>query len=63
MTDRAHDPQEEFADEQGHEFQKAHYHDEDPEIADDEDVVRKSSALPGKKKSRIPPPRPHYDED
>ena len=65
MTDPAHDPQEEFAEAQGLEYQNPHYHDEDPDIVDDEDSVRRTgSALGDKKKAaRQPPPRPRYYED
>jgi hypothetical protein len=64
MIDPTHDPQEDFAEEQEREYQNAHYHDEDPEIADDEDQVRHAGAPPrAKKKPRIPPPRSRYDEE
>jgi hypothetical protein len=64
MSDPAHDPQEEFAEAQGYEYQAPHYHDEDPDIADDEDQVRHLGAAPtNKKKAKIPPPRPRHYED
>ena len=64
MTDPAHDPQEEFAQTQAHEYQNPHYHDEDPDIVDDEDQVRRTSAaLSDKKPAARRPPRPRYYED
>jgi hypothetical protein len=64
MTDPTHDPQEEFAETQGQEYQNPHYHDEDPDIVDDEDQVRHTGAAPvEKKKANRPPPKPWYHED
>ena len=65
MVDPAHDPQEEFAETREHEYQNPHYHDEDPDIVDDEDQVRRTSqpASQKKKSARRPPPKPRHYED
>jgi hypothetical protein len=63
MTDPVHDPQEEFVETQGNEYQNPHYHDEDPDIVDDEDQVRHTGAAPQKKTARRPPPKQWYHED
>ena len=52
---------EEFAPTREHEYQDAHYHDEEPEIVNDE---QHGSVKPApKKKLRIPPPRRRHFED
>jgi hypothetical protein len=63
MVDPVHDPQEEFAETREHEYQNPHYHDEDPDIVDDEDAVRRTSQAPGQKKATRPPPKPRHYED
>jgi hypothetical protein len=56
-------PEEDFAETREHEFQDAHYHDEDAEIVNDEadrPIFKKTTP---KKKLRVPPPRPRHYED
>ena len=62
MIDPIDEPQEDFTPTRDHEFQDAHYHDEEPEIVNDE-TGRHASASAEKKKTRIPPPRPRHYED
>ena len=62
MIDPIDEPQEDFNETREHEYQDAHYHDEELEIVNDE-AGRRASNPADKKKSRIPPPRPrHYEE-
>jgi hypothetical protein len=67
MTDPLQNPvpeeAEEFTPTREHEFQDSHYHDEEPDIVDDETATRVSKPA-GKSKSarRVPPPRRHYEE-
>jgi hypothetical protein len=64
MVDPTQESPEEFAPTPDHEYQGSHYHDEEPDIVDDEPVSEASKAPAQKKKNRRPPPRPHYyDED
>ena len=56
-------PEEDFAETREHEFQDAHYHDEEPDIVNDELGAAGVKAPTTKKKNRRPPPRPHYDEE
>ena len=64
MIDPAHDPQEEFVEAREHEYQNPHYHDEDPDIVDDEEPIRHTSAAQSDKKkaSRPPPKQRHYED-
>lgn len=64
MIDPVDEPQEDFNQTREHEYQDAHYHDEDAEIVNDEFGRQPSRAAGARKKtSRIPPPRPrHYEE-
>ena len=62
MVDPIDEPQEDFNETREHEYQDAHYHDEEPEIVNDE-TIRHTGKPAEKKKARIPPPRPrHYEE-
>jgi hypothetical protein len=54
---------EEFAPTPDHEYQDSHYHDEEPDIVNDEVVRRDTKAAVKKKTNRRPPPKPHYFED
>ncbi len=63
MVDPTQESPEEFAPTPDHEYQGPHYHDEEPDIVNDEDVRHGSAAPPAKKKNRRPPPRPRYYED
>lgn len=64
MVDPIQETPEEFAPTPDHEFQDSHYHDEEPEIVDDDVGEGVSSRPVAKKKSkRIPPPRPRYYEE
>jgi hypothetical protein len=64
MADPIQESPEEFAPTREHEFQDSHYHDEELDIVNDEQMPHASNAPPAKKKSRRPPPRPrYYDED
>jgi len=62
MVDPVEESPEEFAPTPDHEYQGAHYHDEEPDIVGDEET-HAIKAPAEKKKNRRPPPRPHYDED
>jgi hypothetical protein len=55
---------EEFAQTREHEYQDPHYHDEDPDIINDEQA-RHSSKIPSDKKTttRRPPPKRRYYEE
>jgi hypothetical protein len=64
MIDPAHDPQEEFAETREHEYLNPHYHDEDPDIVDDEEPIRHTGVAPiEKKKATRPPPKQRHYED
>ena len=65
MVDPEADPQEEFAETREHEYQNPHYHDEDPDITDDEGHVPRTSQASAVKKqtTRRPPPKPRHYED
>jgi hypothetical protein len=54
---------EEFAKTPDHEFQDSHYHDEEPDVVNDELQRPDTKAAVTKKKNRRPPPKPHYRED
>jgi hypothetical protein len=63
MADPIDEPLEEFTPTREHEYQDSHYHDEEPEIVNDE-MGFGGVKVPQQKKNRRPPPRPrHYDED
>lgn len=64
MSNPTEPSQEEFTPTREHEFQDAHYHDEEPEVANDEANDGWVSHTPKTKtKRRIPPPRRrHYEE-
>jgi hypothetical protein len=64
MADPIQESPEEFAPTREHEYQDSHYHDEEPDIVNDEELPHLGAAPAQKKKNRRPPPRPHYyDED
>ena len=67
MADPTVPPQEDFAPTREHEYQDAHYHDEDADIANDEiandEEGRSILKTPAAKKQRVPPPRPRHYED
>jgi hypothetical protein len=63
MIDTPNVSPEEFAETREHEYQDPHYHDEEPDIVDDELVSRATNAPTDKKSARRPPPRPRYYED
>ena len=64
MNDPVQETPEEFAPTPDHEFQDSHYHDEEPDIVNDELGDKPSKLAPAPKKSkRRPPPRPHYFEE
>lgn len=63
MVDTPNNPPEEFAPTPDHEFQDSHYHDEEPDIVNDEVASRVSGAPLAKKTNRRPPPKPRYYED
>ncbi len=63
MINPIDEPQEDFNQTREHEYQDAHYHDEEAEIVNDEFGRQPVKAGDKKKASRIPPPRPrHYEE-
>jgi hypothetical protein len=64
MADAPQDSQEEFAKTREHEYQDPHYHDEDPEITDDELARRAGKSPTAKKKTmrKLPPQRRHYED-
>ena len=63
MADPVQESPEEFAPTREHEYQDSHYHDEEPDVVNDEEAQH-AKAPAGKKKNRRPPPRPrHYSED
>lgn len=65
MVDPSQESPEEFAPTRDHEYQDSHYHDEEPDIVDDDVGEGVSNASPSKKKAkrRVPPPRPRYYEE
>lgn len=64
MVDTPNTPPEEFAPTPDHEYQDSHYHDEEPDIVNDELAARVGSATGDKKKTnRRPPPKPRHYED
>ena len=64
MADPTFPRQEDFAETREHEYQDAHYHDEEPDIVNDEMASHGSKATVGQKKpNRRPPPKPRYYED
>jgi hypothetical protein len=65
MTDTPQkDTQEEFGPTREHEYQDPHYHDEEPEITNDEQASHSHRGFPHKKKpNRRPPPKRRYYED
>lgn len=66
MIDPAQENPEEFAPTRDHEYQDSHYHDEEPDIVNDEldKIPGKAASVAGKKpKRRMPPPRPRYFEE
>jgi hypothetical protein len=63
MAEPVEETLEEFAKTPDHEYQDSHYHDEDPDIVNDELARRDTTASIAKKKNRRPPPKPHYFED
>jgi hypothetical protein len=66
MVDPSQESPEEFAPTREHEYQDSHYHDEEPDIVDDDVGEGMNAASTAKRKNpkRRPLPRPrHYDED
>jgi hypothetical protein len=63
MAEPTEKPQEDFAETREHEFQDAHYHDEEPDVVNDEFGLGGVKVPANKKKSRRPPLKRHYDED
>ena len=63
MVDPTEESPEEFAPTPEHEYQDSHYHDEDPEIVNDEAFQRSANAALAGSKNRRPPPRRHYEEE
>ena len=64
MGDPAEVNPEEFEKTPDHEYQDSHYHDEDPDVVNDEMQRPDTKAAVSKKKTkRRPPPKPHYRED
>ncbi len=65
MADPKPDSPEDFAETREHEYQDAHYHDEEPDIVADDIGEGMSAASMAKKqaKRRLPPPRPRYYEE
>jgi hypothetical protein len=63
MIDTPNDSPEEFAPTPEHEYQDSHYHDEDPDIVNDEVATHMNRPLEKKKTTRRPPPKPRYYED
>jgi hypothetical protein len=64
MVDTPNDSPEEFAETREHEYQDPHYHDEEPDIVDDEGtpIASQAPAIQKKKNRRPPPPRRYYEE-
>ncbi|MBI3822518.1 MAG: hypothetical protein HY289_07545 [Planctomycetes bacterium] len=64
MVDTPNVPPEEFAETREHEYQDSHYHDEEPDIVNDELASNVTKAPVAKKKTtRRPPPKPRHYED
>ena len=64
MTNSTAKSPEEFANTREHEYQDPHYHDEEPEITNDEQARHSSKFHIDKKKTtRRPPPKRRYYED
>ena len=63
MVDTPNDSPEEFAPTREHEYQDSHYHDEEPDVVNDELASRVNSAPAKKKTNRRPPPKPRHYED
>lgn len=63
MIDPTEESPEEFTPTRDHEYQGAHYHDQEAEIVADEEVPHAAPAPANPKQRRRPPPRPHYDEE
>ena len=64
MAEPVQENPEEFAKTPEHEYQDSHYHDEEPDIVNDELQRRDTKAAVAKKKTKSrPPPKPHYRED
>ena len=64
MVDTPNDLPEEFAETREHEYQDPHYHDEEPEIVDDEGTpLGNPTPVAKKKTNRRPPPLRRYYED
>lgn len=63
MVDTPNDAPEEFAPTPDHEYQDSHYHDEEPDIVNDEVATHVSKPVVKKKTTRRPPPKPRYYED
>ncbi len=65
MADPKQETSADFANTRDHEYQDAHYHDEDAEIVADDvgDGVKKTHAASSKTPRRMPPPKKRYFED
>jgi hypothetical protein len=63
MVEPSNEAPEEFAPTREHEFQDSHYHDEEPDIVNDELASRVDRPVDSKKPKRRPPPKPRYYED
>jgi hypothetical protein len=63
MTEPNPNSAEEFTPTRDHEYQDAHYHDEEIDIVNDEKVGHVPDAPAPRKKNRIPPPKRRYYED
>jgi hypothetical protein len=62
MSEPTQESPEEFAPTREHEYQDSHYHDEEPDIVNDDEMPH-AQAPASKKKSRRPPPRPRWYEE
>jgi hypothetical protein len=64
MADPIQETPEEFAPTRDHEYQDSHYHDEEPDIVNDEIVDGMAPTAPPKKKGKrkVPPQPRHYEE-
>jgi len=65
MADPMQESPEEFAPTREHEFQDSHYHDEEPDIVNDEGDGFHASPAPADKKkvNRRPPPKRWFYEE
>jgi hypothetical protein len=64
MVEPTNESPEDFAPTPEHEYQDAHYHDEEPDIVNDEMASHIAKPpVDRKKANRRPPPRRHYEED